>query len=181
MAAASLWVRTCSVLLQSVRASLQFLRTSVQSSGGQLIGIVDVWIKCRAPQPQIGRALAHPRCTRGAPRAPTPPLGAVSRYRIDPAPTQWSNCTMHAIEIEGRRFFALRRLGPRSRGTQVFHAVSPHCRMALCSIEPGNKSGWAEPPAAEVTCSVCLQRLQRLGAHATREKADRSRGSLSLI
>jgi hypothetical protein len=92
-------------------------------------------------------------------------------WRIDTTPTQCPDKWMHIIDIQGRTFIALRRLGPRSRGTRpVFHAVSPHCRMALCSIEPGNSSGWAEPPAAEVTCSVCLQRLRRLEANAVRPK-----------
>ena len=67
---------------------------------------------------------------------------------------------MH-IELNGRTFVALRLLGRRPAGTRgIFHAVSPHCRMALCSVEPGISSGWAEPPAAEVTCPGCTQRLE---------------------
>ena len=37
--------------------------------------------------------------------------------------------------------------------------------MALCSVESGCSSGWAEPAAAEVTGAVCLQRLERLQAN----------------
>ena len=51
----------------------------------------------------------------------------------------------------------------KTPGTRpVYHAVSPYCRMALCSVEPGGGSGWAEPPAAEVTCPKCRERLERL-------------------
>src|ERR1700722_9381231 len=73
---------------------------------------------------------------------------------------------MDIIEIRGRTFVALRLQGRCRPGTQpVFHAVSPNCRMALCSAEPGTSSGWAEPPVAEVTCRVCIQRLERLAQH----------------
>jgi hypothetical protein len=60
-------------------------------------------------------------------------------------------------------FVALRKGGRIAAGRQpVFHAVTPHCRIALCSEEPGARSGWAEPPASEVTCPICLKRLARL-------------------
>jgi hypothetical protein len=62
-----------------------------------------------------------------------------------------------------RVFVALRKRGLRvPRGNPLFHAVTPYCRMALCCAEPGARSEWAEPPAAEVTCLQCLRRLQRL-------------------
>ncbi len=44
----------------------------------------------------------------------------------------------------------------------MYHAVTPHCRIALCATEPGAGSAWAEPPASTVTCRVCLRRLARL-------------------
>ena len=67
------------------------------------------------------------------------------------------------IERNGRVFVALRKDGPRTSGTRpVYHAVTPNCRIALCSQEPGSRSGWAEPPAQEVTCPACLKRLARL-------------------
>lgn len=60
-------------------------------------------------------------------------------------------------------FFALRKEGRAPRGTSpVFHAVTPHYRMALCADEPGARSGWAEPPAEHVTCILCLRRLAQL-------------------
>ena len=63
-----------------------------------------------------------------------------------------------------REFVALRRAAVSYAGTRkpVFHAVTPFCRIALCSAEPGVKSGWAEPPADRVTCPECLRRLARL-------------------
>jgi hypothetical protein len=45
----------------------------------------------------------------------------------------------------------------------MYHAVTPHCRMALCATEPGAASAWAEPPSEAVTCRICLGKLQRLG------------------
>ena len=69
----------------------------------------------------------------------------------------------NAIVRSGRTFVALRKAG---RGWQaadpIYHAVTPYCRMALCSTEPGAGSGWAEPPAEHVTCPACLHRLERL-------------------
>ena len=52
------------------------------------------------------------------------------------------------ISRSGRTFVALRKAGRglRPAGT-IYHAVTPHCRMALCAAEPGAGSGWAEPPA----------------------------------
>jgi hypothetical protein len=62
-----------------------------------------------------------------------------------------------------RTFIALHKAGRISRGrSRVYHAVTPHCRIALCSDEPGASSGWAEPPGNGVTCPACLERLQRL-------------------
>jgi hypothetical protein len=67
------------------------------------------------------------------------------------------------IERQGRVFVALRLEGTRAAGVRpVYHAVTPHCRMALCSEEPGSRSGWAEPPARDVTCPACLKRLAKL-------------------
>ena len=69
----------------------------------------------------------------------------------------------HAIVRGTRVFVALRKAGRASQGaTPVHHAVTPHCRPALCAGEPGAGSGWAEPPGADVTCPACLRRLQRL-------------------
>ena len=62
-----------------------------------------------------------------------------------------------------RAFVALRKAKSRAA---LYHAVTPHCRMALCANEPGAGSGWAEPPAARVTCPECLRRLARAGAGA---------------
>ncbi len=67
------------------------------------------------------------------------------------------------IERQGRIFVALRKQGRVRPGAEtVYHAVTPNCRIALCSDEPGASSGWAEPPAPEVTCPACLKRLERL-------------------
>jgi hypothetical protein len=70
---------------------------------------------------------------------------------------------MHIIERQDRIFVALRRVRPGSRGTQpISHAASPHRPHGYVSVQPGPSLGWAEPPAAEVTCPACLQRLERL-------------------
>lgn len=65
-----------------------------------------------------------------------------------------------------RTFAALRKArwrGGRERSPpSVYHAVTPHCRIALCAQEPGAGSSWAEPPGAEVTCQACLKRLELL-------------------
>jgi len=64
---------------------------------------------------------------------------------------------MDTIERSGRLFVALRKNGPLRMGFEpVYHAVTPNCRIALCSDEPGARSGWAEPPAGNVTCPACL-------------------------
>ena len=82
----------------------------------------------------------------------------------DRADDRMQNTPANAITRGERVFVALRRAkGARS---PVYHAVTPHCRMALCAIEPGAGSGWAEPPAEKVTCTPCLQRLARL-SHPT--------------
>jgi hypothetical protein len=64
----------------------------------------------------------------------------------------------------GRVFVALRKDGPAKAAgrSAMYHAVTPHCRMALCATEPGAASGWAEPPSERVTCPVCLAKLERL-------------------
>jgi hypothetical protein len=63
----------------------------------------------------------------------------------------------------GRTFAALRKAGRRERArAPVYHAVTPHCRIALCCSEPGAGSGWAEPPGPGVTCPGCRRRLDRL-------------------
>src|ERR1700722_3288144 len=68
------------------------------------------------------------------------------------------------IKYVQREFVALRRATVTYSDARkpVFHAVTPFCRIALCSAEPGVKSGWAEPPANQVTCHECLRRLTRL-------------------
>jgi hypothetical protein len=74
-----------------------------------------------------------------------------------------SDLLLHAITASGRSFVALRKARRATLGrAPVYHAVTPHCRMALCANEPGAASGWAEPPAEYVTCSECLRRLARL-------------------
>jgi hypothetical protein len=72
----------------------------------------------------------------------------------------------------GRAFVALRKDGQAfSAGrAPTYHAVTPHCRTALCATEPGAGSTWAEPPAGFVTCRACLGRLARLRT-ATRRRA----------
>jgi hypothetical protein len=64
----------------------------------------------------------------------------------------------------GRSFVALRKDGPAFAAGRapMYHAVTPHCRVALCATEPGARSGWAEPPSATVTCRACLEKLARL-------------------
>ena len=64
----------------------------------------------------------------------------------------------------GRVFVALRKDGPATAGgrSAMYHAVTPHCRMALCATEPGAGSAWAEPPSDTVTCRICLAKLARL-------------------
>ena len=68
------------------------------------------------------------------------------------------------IECAGRQFVALRRAGGRSLpvGNRAYHAVIPFCRIALCSVEPGARSRWAEPPAEHISCPECLRRLAKL-------------------
>lgn len=70
------------------------------------------------------------------------------------------------LQTNGRVFVALRKGGVKNRGfpSPVYHAVTPHMRMALCGTEPGSGSGWAEPPSQHVTCPICRQRLMRLQA-----------------
>lgn len=69
----------------------------------------------------------------------------------------------NVVERGRRVFVALRKVGARAgEARPVYHAVTPCCRMALCAQEPGGRSGWAEPPAREVTCPACLKRLARL-------------------
>jgi hypothetical protein len=64
---------------------------------------------------------------------------------------------------EERRFVALRRARrPTAGRSPVYHAVTPFCRMALCAVEPGAGSSWAEPPGAAVTCPACLKRLAKI-------------------
>ena len=65
------------------------------------------------------------------------------------------------LTVGDRVFVALRR-GARTQHPPIYHAVTPNVRMALCTTEPGSRSGWAEPPAEAVTCEVCLTRLERL-------------------
>ena len=68
-----------------------------------------------------------------------------------------------AVIAGDRVFVALRKAGRTAPGRgRVYHAVTPYCRIALCSNEPGAGSGWAEPPAKEVTCRECLRRIRAL-------------------
>ena len=70
---------------------------------------------------------------------------------------------LHTIAPSGRIFVALRKAGRVSpERAPLYHAVTPHCRMALCASEPGAGSSWAEPPAEHVSCPECLRRLARL-------------------
>ena len=79
-----------------------------------------------------------------------------------PRPPDMAN----AITVANRTFVALRKVGRPGPGrSPVYHAVTPHCRIALCATEPGTRSQWAEPPAADVTCAACLIRLSRLQQH----------------
>jgi hypothetical protein len=69
----------------------------------------------------------------------------------------------NVFEKSGRVFVALRKNGARPNGKRsIYHAVSPNCRMALCSREPGYSSRWAEPPDLQITCPECLRRLAQL-------------------
>jgi hypothetical protein len=69
----------------------------------------------------------------------------------------------NVITPEERSFVALRRARrPTAGRSSVYHAVTPHCRMALCTAEPGAGSGWAEPPGKAVTCPACLKRLAKV-------------------
>ena len=68
-----------------------------------------------------------------------------------------------AIEHGERSFVALRKARhPTAGHLPVYHAVTPHCRMTPCAVEPGAGSGWAELPAQAVTCPACLKRLARM-------------------
>ena len=71
---------------------------------------------------------------------------------------------MHNVITPGeRRFVALRRARrPTAGRLPVYHAVTPNCRIALCTVEPGAGSAWAEPPGEAVTCPACLKRLARM-------------------
>ena len=111
-----------------------------------------------------------PQCPPGAEIMPPAGLrrcqswrsGKVTRILAGDATLVQRHANMGTVIKRGERvFLALRK--QRLRGPRVvFHAVTPYCRIALCCAEPGPRSGWAEPPAAEVTCPSCLQRLQRL-------------------
>ena len=69
----------------------------------------------------------------------------------------------NGIVRKDRIFVALRKAGRVTQGrAPVYHAVTPFCRPALCADEPGAGSGWAEPPAKNVTCPACRRRLERL-------------------
>jgi hypothetical protein len=72
---------------------------------------------------------------------------------------------MHNNEnlLNERSFVALRRARrPTAGRPSIFHAVTPNCRMALCAVEPGAGSTWADLPGDAVTCPACLKRLARL-------------------
>ena len=79
----------------------------------------------------------------------------------------------HALIVSDRIFVALRKMRqPPGSRRPVYHAVTPHCRVALCCAEPGASSGWAEPPAVCVTCPACVKRLEALANRAkTRRQA----------
>jgi hypothetical protein len=64
----------------------------------------------------------------------------------------------------GRVFAALRKdASAKAAGrSAMYHAVTPGCRIALCTTEPGAASGWAEQPSETVTCRICLGKLERL-------------------
>ena len=67
----------------------------------------------------------------------------------------------NVLSVSGRLFVALCKAGPRT-GASVYHAVTPNCRIALCTAEPGSRSEWAEPPGHRVTCQACQRRLSQL-------------------
>ena len=75
-----------------------------------------------------------------------------------------SAMSMDATVRSGRTFVARRKARGNGRDAKpIYHAITPGCRMALCSDEPGAGSDWAEPPGEGVICPMCLRRLARLG------------------
>jgi len=80
-----------------------------------------------------------------------------------------------ALIVGDRIFVALRKAGRVTSGwVPVYHAVTPYCRMALCSVEPGPASRWFEPPAANVTCPDCQKRLAALAASFMKASVDQT-------
>ena len=81
----------------------------------------------------------------------------------------------NVLSVSGRVFVALCKAGPRAKAS-VYHAVTPHCRIALCTAEPGARSEWAEPPGHRVTCPACLKRLSQLGQSGSGRDRARAAG-----
>ena len=108
------------------------------------------------------------RCGRGEHRPTRQKLGLLYRIEYELDPLAISPCMESVIVASGREFVALRKSASREslEHPSAYHAVTPFCRIALCCTEPGVKSGWAEPPAAHVTCRECLRRLTRLSGVA---------------
>jgi hypothetical protein len=95
---------------------------------------------------------------------PMRPAGSPTTINGWRPPLEESLMLPNAITIAGRIFMARRKARPAPPGrASLFHAVTPHCRMSLCAVEPGAGSSWAEPPAEAVTCPECLRRLARIG------------------
>ena len=108
------------------------------------------------------------RCGRGEHRPTRQKLGLLYRIEYD---------SIHLLSAHAWKALSLRLAGNSSlcasrrvreslEHPSAYHAVTPFCRIALCCTEPGVKSGWAEPPAAHVTCRECLRRLTRLSGVA---------------
>jgi hypothetical protein len=84
-----------------------------------------------------------------------------ARRRVDEASSTDKLIEMgEYIGIGARVFVALRKSSARGGlGLPgVYHAVTPHCRVALCSTEPGIRSEWAEPPASRLGCRADIVR-----------------------
>ena len=141
-------VRPCTEFPMT-HATHRFRLRSRPQAGGEVM-------RDRTPTDRVRRIAPEPRQESASPNRRFP----------DTNPTMATSIT-HVP----REFVALRRATVTYSDARkpVFHAVTPFCRIALCSTEPGVKSGWAEPPANQVTCPECLRRLAR--QHNLRRRA----------
>src|SRR5438270_21092 len=80
----------------------------------------------------------------------------------------------NALIVADRIFVPLRKAGGISTGNPLYHAVTPYCRIALCSTEPGVRSGWAEPPAAGGQSNGMLSAAARAGGQLSPDRVDNS-------